>query len=117
MTRLQRKQFSEFVCLSSTSVAFPKVVNFKLVFVPKGNGPGNYSSLSLFPPSIANIHFLRKKVGETLDRARLEWFRKKLIGALMGHAIHRWKALTLLNPTMSEFTCVTLVNSHGGWVM
>ena len=28
----------------------------------------------------------------------------------MGHAIHRWKALTLLNPTMPEFKCVTRVN-------
>ena len=28
----------------------------------------------------------------------------------MGRAIHRRKAMSLLNPNMVEFTCVTLVN-------
>ena len=40
----------------------------------------------------------------------LSIFWGKVIGALKGHAIHRWKALALLNPTMLEFKCVTRVS-------
>ena len=29
----------------------------------------------------------------------------------MGHAIHHWKAMSLQNPNMVEFKCVTRVNS------
>ena len=42
---------------------------------------------------------------------RRHTFQKKSLWALMGRAIHRWKAIILLNPNMVEFKCVTRVNS------